>query len=391
MSAAATRRRKQLAANKERDAIGSQLSQLLKTEDPSTGMSEETAYEAQQLAQSQIRKKINAGMLQEACDLAYSSCLTLLQKGRVSVASQLLTLLVEVLRETQTPDTSEWLDRLTSLQDAHTLAMEQTEVLMTGPEASRLNRLQRDWLRATVQWSSDIGTVKYGANRLHELLGHQCWKLALMPITETMDADDVLDFKCDAVIHMSLAEKPDTIIEWLATLPAPTEEQTKAGHTCAPALRDGLLTRSLLCFCAVENLRDANTLLQAFLAKVETTRDVKDLTLSYTNKEDGKAPSHCIFGCMLVRVCEKDTRTGPLYSWLLRSFKKELDLLHKEAVVLSYTTKIGKIYFNLQPPPSMLNMMENMMGMMGGGGGGGAGGMNPAMMQQAMAQMGGGK
>jgi hypothetical protein len=29
---------------------------------------------------------------------------------------------------------------------------------------------------------------------------------------------------------------------------------------------------------------------------------------------------------MLVRVCEKDTRTGPLYSWLLRSFKKELDL-----------------------------------------------------------------
>jgi hypothetical protein len=200
-------------------------------------------------------------------------------------------------------------------------------------------------------------------------------------------ADDVLDFQCDAVIHMSLAEKPDIIIEWLSTLPAPTEAQTKVGHTCAPALRDGLLTRALLCMCAVENLRDANTLLRAFLDKVET-RDVKELTASYTNKEDGRAPSHCIFGCMLVRICEKDTRTGPLYSWLLRSFKKELDLLHKEAVVVSYTTKIGKIYFNLQPPPSMLNMMENMMSMMGGGGGGG-GGMNPAMMQQAMAQMGG--
>jgi hypothetical protein len=388
MSAAAARRRKQLASNKDRDAVGSQLSQLLQTEDPSTGMSEETAYEAQQLAQSQIRKKINAGHPKEACDLAYSSCLTILQKGRVSVASQLLTLLVEVLRETQTPDSPEWLDRLTTLQEAHSSAMEQTDnANMTAPEASRLNRLQRDWLRAAVQWSADIGTIKYGANRLHELLGHQCWKISLMPVTETMDVDDVLDFKCDAVIHMSLAEKPDTIIEWLSTLPAPTDAETKAGHTCPPALRDALLTRSLLCLCAVENLRDANILLQAFLAKVET-RDVKELTVSYTNKEDGKAPSHCIFGCMLVRICEKDTRTGPLYSWLLRSFKKELDLLHKEAVVLSYTTKIGKIYFNIQPPPSMLNMMENMMSMMGGGGGG-AGGMNPAMMQQAMAQMGG--
>jgi hypothetical protein len=47
--------------------------------------------------------------------------------------------------------------------------------------------------------------------------------------------------------------------------------------------------------CAVENLRDANILLQAFLAKVET-REVKELTVLYSNKEDGKAPSHAIFG-----------------------------------------------------------------------------------------------
>jgi hypothetical protein len=89
MSAAAARRRKQLASRKEQDAIGSQLSQMLGVEDPSVGMSEETAYEAQQLAQSQIRKKINAGASKEACDLAFTSCLTILQKGRVSVASQL--------------------------------------------------------------------------------------------------------------------------------------------------------------------------------------------------------------------------------------------------------------------------------------------------------------
>jgi hypothetical protein len=188
-------------------------------------MSEETAYEAQQLAQSQIRKKINAGHPVNACDLAYSGCLTILQKGRVSVAGQLLTVLVEVLREMQTIDTPEWLDRLATLQEAHSNAMDDKDKdnanLMTGPEASRLNRLQRDWLLATVQWSADISIIKYGANRLHELLGQQCWKVSLMPVTETMDVDDVLDFKCDAVIHMLLAEKPDIIIEWLKALPAP--------------------------------------------------------------------------------------------------------------------------------------------------------------------------
>jgi hypothetical protein len=113
-------------------------------------------------------------------------------------------------------------------------------------------------------------------------------------------------------------------------------------------------------------------------------RDENELTKSYTSKEDGKAPSHVIFCCMLLRVCEKDPRTGPLFSWLLRSFKRELDGLYKIQIIQSYTTKIGKIYFNIQPPPSMMNMLENMMGMMGGGG---AGGINPAMMQAMMQNM----
>ena len=88
---------------------------------------------------------------------------------------------------------------------------------------------------------------------------------------------------------------------------------------------------------------------------------------------------------MLIRVCEKDPRTGPLFSWLLRSFKRELDGFYKVQIIQSYTSKIGKIYFNIQPPPSMMNMLENMMGSMGGGGG--MPGVNPAMMQAMMQNM----
>lgn len=377
MSAAAARRRKQLAARQAsegEDGVNLQLKKLLSPDEP---LDEATAYEALQLAQSQVRKKVHAGDFGGACELAYQASLSLLEKERVSVASQLLTLLVEVLRETHTPDSDDWVSRLVELNKVHNNAMDG----MIGIEAARLHRLHRDWLLACTAWSSDLGTIRYGNNRLQERVAEQCWILSKL---EEED-ETVADLQCDAIQHMCLAEKPERIIEWLKTLPAPTDEETKSGHSCPPSVRDSLLTRALLLLCAVENLRDANTLLRAYIATVDE-RDINSLAESYTKKDDGKAPSHAIFGCMLLRICEKDVRTGPLFSWLIRSFKKELDRMHNPSVVAGYTTKIGKTYFNIQPPPSMMNMMENMMNMMGGGGGGGPA-INPAMMQAAMAQL----
>eukprot|EP00980_Cylindrotheca_fusiformis_P025330 scaffold13478_cov132-Cylindrotheca_fusiformis.AAC.23 len=382
MSAAAARRRKQLLARKKEqeasdgDAVSAQLKKLLADE----ALSEEaTAYEALQLAQSQVRKKVNSGDFKGAVDLAYSASLAILKKGRVSVASQLLTVLANVLRETHTEESEEVLSRLEELHQEHNKAMEGR----TGLEANRLQRLHRDWLRRCVQWSSELGPIRFGNTRMQELFATQCWFLS-QNIEKENEEDEIMGLKADAVTHMALAEKPAKIIEWLKTLPAPTDKETKTGHVCPPAERDALLTRAVLCLCAIENLRDASTLVRSYIANVEE-RKMDDLTKSYTSKEDGKAPSHIVFCCMLLRTCEKDPRTGPLFSWLLRSFKRELDGMYKQQIVQSYTTKIGKIYFNIQPPPNMLNMLENMMGMMGGGGG--AGGINPAMMQAMMQNM----
>ena len=375
MSAAAARRRKQLAARQnEQDVVGTQLKNLLVSEDT---MPEEKAYEALQVAQSSIRRKVKEGSLSDACDLAYSTSLALLKKGRVSVASQLLTLLTGVLRETHTVETDDWINRLVELHVAHTKAMEE---IPAGVEATRLKRLQRVWLASALQWSSELGKIRYGSNKLQEILGEHCWMLSsIVEPSDDEEEDEVADLRCDAVQYMALAEKPNEIVAWLKSLPAPTTEETAAGHTCPPALRDALLTRTILLLCAVENLRDANTLLRSFIDEVED-RTIKELVDLYTNKGSGKAPSHIIFCTMLVRICEKDARTGPLFQWAIRSFKRELDKLHHPQEIVSYTTKIGKIYFGIQPPPSMLNMMENMMG-------GGGGGMNPAMMQAAMAQL----
>jgi hypothetical protein len=395
MSAAAARRRKQLASRKAsgegEDNVSSQLETLLNAPE----LDEATAYEALQLAQSLVRKKVKEGQFASAADLAYHSSSKLLQGGRVSVASQLLSLLIEVLRETHTDETQVWLDRLDELQAQHSGAIEKLiSSNASEEEVLRLQRLQLEWLRSCVSWSADLGKTSLGNNRLHYLLSILSWKLSLEDTAEDVNMDEpeddwIQELQTDAIQHATIAERPDQILEWMSTLDDPSADEIKAGHRCPPAVRDGLLTRAVLAFVCLENLRDANTLVRGYIESMEK-RNISDLAKSYTSKDDGQAPSHVMFCCMLLRVCEKDSRTGPLYSWLLRSFKREMDLMYKPNTVMAYTVKIGKIYFNLQPPPSMLNMLENMMGMMGGGGMGGAGGINPAMMQAALAQMQGG-
>lgn len=386
MSAAAARRKKQLAARAaasaggEKDVVIEQLDKLL---NDSESLSEEVAYEALQLAQSSIRKRIQTDKFQDGCDLAYSSALKLLQKGRVSVASQLLQLLAEILRETHTAETEEWISRIVELHKAHENAI-QTSTFSSTEEVTRLQRLQKNWLLLILKWSSELGMYQYGHNAVHELLANHCWITSKDCTSATSEEQEELtELQCDAIQHMTLAEKPKVILEWLKMLPKPTGDEIKSGHECPPALRDMLLTRSVLLFVAVENLRDANVLIRDYMNEIEE-RDIKELAKSYTSKDDGVAPSHIIFCCMLVRICEKDTRTGPLFQWLMKSFKRnELDKFPKNNAIQSYCTKIGKIYFNIEPPPSMLRMMESMMGGMGGG----MGGIDPAMMQAALASM----
>ncbi len=168
-----------------------------------------------------------------------------------------------------------------------------------------MTRLQRDFLRKCIHWSADLGPIRFGHVELQELLGKQSWKLVELESANDQEKEegeeDVQSLQCDTVVHMALAEKPDKILEFLKTLPPPKPEEIKR-DTRPPADRDALLTRSLLVFCAVENLRDANILLRSYVEQVED-RPIDELAKSYMNKEDGFAPSHAVFGvCCCVSV-----------------------------------------------------------------------------------------
>jgi len=407
MSAAAARRRKQLAkkaAIQSKDGIDpitQQLNNLLASSNADANgiLPESTAYEALQLAQSQVRKSVNSGEYTKAT-LTYSHdvIVTLLNYKKAAVASQLMNQLIQTLSETHTECDDAWITRIQKIQELFEPAV---QVVDSAVEQRRLRRLQAKFLKGALSWSEALGTVRYGACEIQEVLGEHFWSMAQLEADESSTPDDDDDEEKDdfslaalyseAVTHLSMAEKPEALLSKLKTLPDPTAEETKAGHECSPCFRDSCLTRSILAMIAVENIRDAHTLLTSYLTECES-RPLEELKQSYMNKKDGKAPSHVVFLSMLLSMVLKDKKTGPLFSWLLKSFNSELNKMYKAEMIKAYTSKIGRVYFDILPPPSMLSTLENMMGMIGGGGlggPGGMGGMNPAMMQAMMQNMGG--
>ncbi|EJK55197.1 hypothetical protein THAOC_25093 [Thalassiosira oceanica] len=379
MSAAAARRRKQ--AQKRRsaktggalagDPVRGRLDALLA--DPSLS-DEGVAYDALQLAQSVVRRNVKIGDFACAVDVAYETSLALLSKsGRVAVSSQLLAELINVLGETYTACDAEWVARFTKLDGAYRAALDGDEN-MSSEERGRLQRLHLLFLKKGLKWSNDLGSVRYGNRGMHSLLGDHCWNMSCdasvvdkeKPLERERESDGstaeevAIELRGEAVGHYAMAERIDAILQKLKGLPGPTDEETAAGHVCPPALRDELLTRAVMVLLAIEDLRGARSLVASFLADV-SDRPLAELKKSYLDKTDGRSPSHVMFCSMLVRICEKDVKTAPLFKWLLKNFGAELMTVHDREVIKAYTTKIGRVYFNIQPPPSMVDMMENVM------------------------------
>lgn len=403
MSAAAARRKKQLAAKAAaagQDPITAKMNSLLETD----GLDESTAYEALQLAQSQVRKNVIAGSYAKATETyCYDVLVKLLEKGKASVASQLLTLLVQVLNETHTVCDGAWIKKIQTLSDLNLKAIKGLKG-SNEAECKRLMKLHAKFLKSALGWSNALGNIRFGSLEIHKLLADQLWDMSESQAengsSSTGDAaaeepeEAVQDYtriglQSDAIIHYALAEDVDSIISKLSALPGPTDEETAQHHTCSPCAREALLTRSILLLLSIENIRDAIKIITSYLSTVET-RDIEELKKSYMSKTDGKAPPSPIFLSMLSEICRKNVKTGPLFTWALKSFNAELNKMYKPDLLKAYTNNIGRIYFHIMPPPSMMATIENMMSMMGGGGmGGGMGGMNPAMMQAMMGGMGG--
>lgn len=378
MSAAARRRAKQLQKRNTNgtteDAISTQLRTLLNSE---ANLDEATAYEALQLAQSVIRKSVKAGDGAKLMDIAMSSVQKLIASCSspsssssgsktiggvlIGMVSQLLVQTTEAMLEVRLSVNEESLGTIMSMDD---LFYKQLSLLRSESAASGSNNDERSlseenakiqlkqrckYLQKAIRWSDFMGDVRYGHAQLHSLIATALWE-----VTEYGDS----------VSHSALAEEPAVINERLVKLDNDNE-------------KDVLLCRAVLVMLTTENMRDANELCKLFIASeqgAKSSRNFDKFASEFLSKES-KQKSYVIFATSVLGICEREKKAGALYTWLLGKFQA---YLQKKPELLPYTTKIGQIYFNIQPPPSMLKQMESMMAMMGGlGGAGGMPGMFP--------------
>mmetsp|Transcript_60037 Transcript_60037/g.70145 ORF Transcript_60037/g.70145 Transcript_60037/m.70145 type:complete len:368 (+) Transcript_60037:38-1141(+) len=366
MSAAVARRKKQLLIKKQKaaeaassggsateyDALTVRLNSLLDIPDGTDKAEAETrAYEALQLAQGQVRRYAKQIDGDNAFKLASSITIQLLSRGYIGMANQLSTQMIDAMTETRLTLTDGILDKLCEVDSGYKTAL--AAITPKTPEEEdekfRLQKLLMTFLRKAIKYSDDLGTIRYGDMRLHSRLGQCAW-----------DMEEYLE----AMMEFALAEEnPETVVDLLFQLPKGDNDNAAKGPV---SLRDSLLTHGVVIFISLENLRDANSLLRAFVAK-DTERDAQKLATNYMMKGK-KHPTHVAFCGSLIRICETDA--APLFSWILKSFNVELN---RHPDLKPYTAKIGRLYFNIQPPPNMLNMMENMMTMMSAGGGMGGG------------------
>mmetsp|Transcript_23638 Transcript_23638/g.36477 ORF Transcript_23638/g.36477 Transcript_23638/m.36477 type:complete len:358 (-) Transcript_23638:42-1115(-) len=357
MSAAAARRRKQLLQKQKQqqeqstngtDAVATRLKQLLSEE-----LSETTAYEALQLAQSLLRKAVQTDHKDAVLEVTHNLCSKLLTGEKsdnnvyfIGMASQILVEAAAAMLEVRVPANFENIQKFVELDAFFTTALGKLNERDAIQEKQRVKYLQK-----ALKWSDLMGSVRYGDLKMNSLLADALWVVGG-------------EFRGDSVNHAALAEEPSAIVQRLMACGDDEKEEVKQSE------RDVLLTRAVLVFCAVENLRDANAVLKAYM-EADPSRDFDKLATDFLSKEV-KVKSHVIFCTSVVGILECEQKAGALYTWLLGKFQ---GYLQRNPELLPYTTKIGKIYFNIQPPPSMLSQMENMMAMMGGMGAAGMGAM----------------
>ena len=348
MSAAVARRRKQLLQKQKQqqqqntssngnDAVSTNLKRLLSEE-----LSESTAYEALQLAQSLLRKAVQTGKEDAVLEVTKSLCSKLLVGVNainnsvyyIGMASQMLVEATSAMLEVRLMANPDNVQNFAELDAMFTAALSNLSERDAIQEKQRVKYLQK-----AVKWSDLMGTVRYGDLKMNALLAEALWIVGG-------------EMRGDSVNHAALAEEPSIIVDRLMSCDDLKEKEME---------RDILLTRAVLVFGAVENLRDANAILQQYM-DADKSRDFDKLAAQFLSKEV-KVKCHVIFCTSIVGILEREKKAGALYTWLLGKFQ---GYLQRNPELLPYTTKIGKIYFNIQPPPSMLSQMENMMAMMGG-------------------------
>jgi hypothetical protein len=262
------------------------------------------AYEALQLYRSRAIRAKSKNDFDGAVSALSQGSKSLLQHSYLNAGTELATLLVDLLDEENKDITPE----------IRTLL---NEVDSSFPEKS----VQRvEFLKSCVKWTVKCGARELGDPMMHVRLANVMWAIS----------------DKNAVYHFAAGEAPG---EFAARL-----EETY-GNAENHLARDRALTLCVLHFLALENMRDANELLDSF---------------KRTQKSKGQDPKSELvtFLTQLLETCRRDAQ--PLFKELCSAYSAHLNF--EETVPSLLTGPIGARLFGITPRINpMMSMLQNML------------------------------
>ncbi|CAM9740728.1 unnamed protein product [Discosporangium mesarthrocarpum] len=322
-------------------------------------LAEGLQYEALQLYRGLVSRKSSRGDHDGAAAAAEQGIGVLIRGGVVDSATELGNVLVGIYADNQLPVTEERLDVIKRVNETYedtkraaVLAAEDARKV-EGPtssgggesgdeivdaddqeEAERtqpIGILQIRFLKQAVAWTARRGKWIHGDPGICTLLGRCFWGEGKGN---------------QGIKYLVLGEKPQELCDILwEKLPKKPERYTpqKKRLVYSPAAsREVAITQGALHFAAMENLRDANALQEAYKQRCPK------------GDSQGPLPTFCR---LLLKTCEYDA--APVFQKLVELYKPSLE---KEPSILAVVETIAKKFFGIQMrPPSAL---ENIMGML---------------------------
>ena len=264
------------------------------------------AYEALQLYRSRAIKKKSKGEFMGAIKVLADGASCLLKNTYTTAGAELATLLVEMLDE-----------------EAKDLDAEVREILYVVDDSFDPKAPQKiEFLKSCVKWTINCGSRENGDPQMHVRLANGLWANG--------------DTK-SAFSHFAAGEAPEDLATRLdESYAAPDQQELKIQG----------LTLGVLHFLSLENLRDANDLMDSF---------------SRRQREKGGKPLKSellTFLDYLLQTCRRDAQ--PLFRTLVNSYAPALNFDETAGSML--TGPIGQRLFGIAPKVNpMMSMLQNML------------------------------
>lgn len=262
------------------------------------------AYEALQLYRSRAIRFKSKNDLQGALTATALGASCLLKHSYVTAGAELATLLVSMIDE-----------------DGKDINEATRKIIYDVDESFPAKSPQQiEFLKGCVRWTMNCGSRELGDPQLHVRLANCMWA-----------AGDK-----NAIYHFTAGEAPEQLAARLEESYGTPEQQEP---------RDRGLTLGVLHFLALENLRDANDLMNSFRKTQKAKNsDPKSELLTFLD--------------YLLLTCRRDAQ--PLFKTLVNKYSSILDFDETAPALLM--GPIGQKLFGITPRVNpMMSMLQNML------------------------------